>query len=153
MHDSCKQLIEINNEINNKVKELNYQNYNPKVIAVSKTFTMEKIKPLLDLGHTDFGENRVQEAFEKWQNFKNKDINLHLIGKLQTNKVKVAVELFDFIHSCDSEKLANKISLEQKKINRNLKIFIQINLSNRIKSGNWSKKHRNFLIIVKIIFH
>ena len=115
MHDSCKQLIEINNEINNKVKELNYQNYNPKVIAVSKTFTMEKIKPLLDLGHTDFGENRVQEAFEKWQNFKNKDINLHLIGKLQTNKVKVAVELFDFIHSLDSEKLANKISLEQKK--------------------------------------
>ena len=145
MHDSCKQLIEINNEINNKVKELNYQNYNPKVIAVSKTFSMEKIKPLLDLGHTDFGENRVQEAFEKWQNFKNKDINLHLIGKLQTNKVKVAVELFDFIHSLDSEKLANKISLEQKKINRNLKIFIQINLGNEDqKAGIDPKNVENF---------
>ena len=144
MHDSCKQLIEINNEINNKVKELNYQNYNPKVIAVSKTFTMEKIKPLLDLGHTDFGENRVQEAFEKWQNFKNKDINLHLIGKLQTNKVKVAVELFDFIHSLDSEKLANKISLEQKKINRNLKIFIQINLGNEDQKAGIDPKNVDY---------
>ena len=92
MHDSCKQLIEINNEINNKVKELNYQNYNPKVIAVSKTFTMEKIKPLLDLGHTDFGENRVQELTQKAPLLPD-DIRWHFIGHLQSNKVKYIVHI------------------------------------------------------------
>tara|TARA_B100000029_G_scaffold490624_1_gene549837 strand:+ start:3823 stop:4476 length:654 start_codon:yes stop_codon:yes gene_type:complete len=123
-------LNEINNEINNKVKELNYKGYSPKIIAVSKTFDINKIKPLIDFGHQDFGENRVQEAVEKWSNYKNENIKLHLIGKLQTNKVKQAINLFDFIHSLDSEKLANKISEEQNKINKHLKIFIQINLGN-----------------------
>ena len=123
-------LNEINNEINNKVKELNYKGYSPKIIAVSKTFDINKIKPLIDFGHQDFGENRVQDAIEKWSNYKNENIKLHLIGKLQTNKVKQAINLFDFIHSLDSEKLANKISEEQNKINKNLKIFIQINLGN-----------------------
>ena len=114
-------LKEINNEVNNKIKELNYNEYSPKIIAVSKTFGMEKIKPLIDFGHQDFGENRVQEAFEKWSDVKTSKIKLHLIGKLQTNKVKAAVKLFDFIHSLDSEKLANKISEEQKKVKNDLK--------------------------------
>mgnify|MGYP001187916002 CR=1 FL=1 len=129
-------LTEISNQINYKIKELNYKNYSPKIIAVSKTFAMDKIKPLIDVGHQDFGENRVQEAVEKWSQIKNQSIKLHLIGKLQTNKVKQAINLFDFIHSLDSEKLAKKISEEQKKIGKNLQIFIQINLGNESqKSG------------------
>ena len=84
-------LTEISNQINYKIKELNYKNYSPKIIAVSKTFAMDKIKPLIDLGHQDFGENKVQEAVEKWSQIKNQSIKLHLIGKLQTNKVKQAI--------------------------------------------------------------
>ena len=125
-----KNLIQINSEINNKIKDLKYKDYSPKIIAVSKTFGMDKIKPLIDLGHTDFGENKVQEAVEKWTKVKNQNIKLHLIGKLQTNKVKYTIPLFDFIHSLDNEKLAKKIAEEQKKINKQLKIFIQINLGN-----------------------
>ena len=93
---------------------------------------MKNISPLIDFGHTDFGENKVQEAVEKWSEIKtNKNnINLHMVGKLQTNKVKQAVQIFDYIHSLDSLKLANKISQEQNKINKNIKIFIQINVGN-----------------------
>ena len=109
-----------------------------KIIAVSKTFSIENILPLINHGHLDFGENKVQEAFEKWSKIKveNKNINLHMIGKLQTNKVKLAVNLFDYIHSVDTIKLAKKISEEQKKINKQIKIFIQINIGNETqKSG------------------
>jgi len=127
MHNSSVKLEEINKEISNKVKELNLTNYNPKIIAVSKTFSAEKIRPLIDVGHIDFGENKVQEAAEKWQELKTNDTKLHLIGRLQTNKVKIAVKLFDFIHSLDNEKLARKLSDELKKINKNIKIFIQVN--------------------------
>ncbi len=104
----------------------------PKIIAVSKTFIMNEIIPLIDYGHTDFGENKVQEAIDKWSKIKttNKDIKLHMIGKLQTNKVKQAVSLFDYIHSVDSIKLAEKICKEQKKINKSIKLFIQINVGN-----------------------
>jgi len=138
-------LKEINNEVNNKIKELNYNEYSPKIIAVSKTFGMEKIKPLIDFGHQDFGENRVQEAFEKWSDVKTSKIKLHLIGKLQTNKVKTAVKLFDFIHSLDSEKLANKISEEQKKVKNDLKLFIQINLADeKQKAGIEPKTAKPF---------
>ena len=119
MHNQRDKLLEINKEIHNKIKELNFLNYNPKVIAVSKTFSIDKIQPLIDMGHSDFGENRVQEAYEKWNNVKNEKIKLHLIGKLQTNKVKIALNIFDYIHSLDSEKLANKISDEQIKNNKN----------------------------------
>jgi len=94
--------------------------------------------PLIEYGHQDFGENKVQEALEKWTDIKIKNnlINLHMIGKLQSNKVKMAVKLFDFIHSVDNLKLAEKISIEQKKINKNLKIFIQINIGDETqKSG------------------
>jgi len=109
-----------------------------KIIAVSKTFPMDKILPLVEYGHSDFGENKVQEAVDKWTDIKEKYpfIKLHMIGKLQTNKVKFVVPLFDYIHSLDSLKLANKISNEQKKNNRKLKIFIQINIGNESqKSG------------------
>ena len=108
------------------------------MIAVSKTFKIDHILPLIRYGHLDFGENKVQEALEKWTDIKKKNdkINLHLIGKLQTNKVKYAVKIFDYIHSLDSEKLAKKISDEQKKQNVKPKIFIQINLGEESqKSG------------------
>ena len=110
----------------------------PKIIAVSKTFKIDKILPLIEYGHTDFGENKVQEALEKWTEIKNinSDLKLHLVGKLQTNKVKFALKLFDYIHSLDSEKLAKKISEEQIKQNLKPKIFIQINIGNeQQKSG------------------
>ena len=102
----------------------------PKIIAVSKTFGMDKISPLIEYGHSDFGENKVQEAVEKWSSIKSNknNIKLHLIGGLQTNKVKLAVKLFDYIHSVDSEKLAKKISVEQQKQNKNVKVFIQVNI-------------------------
>ena len=104
----------------------------PKIIAVSKTFGMDKISPLIEYGHTDFGENKVQEAVEKWTNVKSSENNLklHLIGGLQTNKVKYAVKLFDYIHSVDSEKLAKKISDEEAKQNKKVKVFIQVNIGN-----------------------
>ncbi len=132
MDHTVTNLLRINEEIN--LKNLN----KAKIIAVSKTFSQEKIFPLIKFGHKDFGENKVQEAIAKWTFLKekNNDIKLHMIGKLQTNKVKEAVKIFDFIHSLDSVKLAEKISTEQKKINKNLKIFIQINIGEESqKSG------------------
>ena len=107
-----------------------------KVVSVSKNHPKEAVEDAIKHGVRIFGENRVQEAVEKWSQIKNQSIKLHLIGKLQTNKVKQAINLFDFIHSLDSEKLAKKISEEQKKIGKNLQIFIQINLGNESqKSG------------------
>ena len=110
----------------------------PNIIAVSKTFKLEKILPLIDYGHNDYGENKVQEAIEKWTLMKEKkpNIKLHLIGKLQTNKVKFAIKIFDYIHSLDSIKLAKKIADEEKKQNRKTKLFIQVNIGNEDqKSG------------------
>jgi len=110
---------------------------NCEVIAVSKTFDLEKIKPLIDHGHRHYGENKVQEAIDKWSDIKVEvnDIKLHLIGKLQSNKVKHAVKIFDYIHSLDSLKLAKKIHEEQIKIKKKLKVFIQINLENEKQKG------------------
>jgi len=129
MHDTVKNLLNIENNIKINLKKFNINN-TIKVIAVSKTFNIDKILPLINYGHVDFGENKVQEALEKWHEIKNTNskIKLHMIGKLQTNKVKFAVKIFDFIHSVDSEKLAKKISDEQKKINKKIKIFIQVNI-------------------------
>ena len=110
----------------------------PNIIAVSKTFKLEKILPLIDHGHIDYGENKVQEAIEKWTLIKEKkpNIKLHLIGKLQTNKVKFAIKIFDYIHSLDSIKLAKKIADEEKKQNRKTQLFIQVNIGNEDqKSG------------------
>ena len=120
---------------------------NTKIIAVSKTFPIDKILPLIEHGHTDFGENKVQEAIEKWTNIKEKyhSIKLHMIGKLQTNKVKFAINLFDYIHSLDNFKLAKKISDEQQKNNKKPKIFIQINIGNESqKSGINSNELNEF---------
>ena len=108
------------------------------IIAVSKTFTLEHIQPLVDHGHLHFGENKVQEASAKWttQKIKNKDLKLHMIGKLQSNKAKDAVKLFDYIHSVDNQKLADALAKQQTNFNRNLKYFIQVNIGNEIqKSG------------------
>ncbi|MDC0524649.1 YggS family pyridoxal phosphate-dependent enzyme [Pelagibacteraceae bacterium] len=108
------------------------------IIAVSKTFTMAHIKPLIEYGHSHFGENKVQEAMSKWSDEKkvNKNLKLHMIGKLQSNKAKDAVKLFDYIHSVDNQKLADTLAKYQINFNRNLKYFIQINIDNEIqKSG------------------
>ena len=130
-------MLDLQDNIKVKLSEININNY-PKIIAVSKTFKLDKIMPLIDYGHKDFGENKVQEAVEKWTEVKKKnpEIQLHMIGKLQTNKVKFAVKLFDYIHSVDSQKLAKKIADEQRKINKNIKIFLQINIGDENqKSG------------------
>tara|TARA_B100001115_G_C15831266_1_gene414871 strand:+ start:1035 stop:1694 length:660 start_codon:yes stop_codon:yes gene_type:complete len=129
MHQIVQNLINIKDEINQNLSN-SENNKMPKIIAVSKTFGMDKISPLIEYGHSDFGENKVQEAVEKWSSIKSNknNIKLHLIGGLQTNKVKLAVKLFDYIHSVDSEKLAKKISVEQQKQNKNVKVFIQVNI-------------------------
>ena len=130
MHQSVKNIVDLYDNVKQKIQELNYENYDPNIIAVSKTFKMEDIKPLIDYGHKHFGENKVQEALGKWEEAKaiKKDLKLHMIGKLQTNKVKQAVTLFDYIHSVDNLKLAKKISEEQKKQKKSLKIFLQVNI-------------------------
>ena len=137
MHNTVKNLLDINNNIKAYLNKLHINN-EPKIVAVSKTFKIDKITPLIDYGHIDYGENKVQEAVEKWTDIKQKNpkIKLHMIGKLQTNKVKFAVQIFDYIHSVDSEKLAKKISEEQNKINKKIKIFLQVNIGNESqKSG------------------
>ena len=114
----------------------------PKIIAVSKTFPIENILPLVEHGHIHYGENKVQEALDKWSDIKNKkhDIQLHLIGRLQTNKVKFALRIFDYIHSLDSEKLATKISAEQEKQEKKPKIFIQVNIGNEDQKSGINKE-------------
>ena len=132
MHKTVQNLINIQNLIKSKQSVLKNNEIIPKIIAVSKTFKINHILPLIEYGHTDYGENKVQEAVEKWSQIKsnNNKIKLHLIGKLQTNKVKISLKLFDFIHSLDNEKLARKISEEQKKQNLETKLFIQVNIGN-----------------------
>ncbi len=130
-------LIRIKEEINSKNSKID-QGISTKIIAVSKTFPENKIYPLIEYGHIDFGENKVQEAMDKWTKIKEKfeNLNLHMIGKLQTNKVKHAVKIFDYIHSVDSIKLAKKIFEEQNKIKKNIKLFLQINIGDESqKSG------------------
>ena len=147
MHNSVKNLLKIKENVKVKSSTLNISSQPPKIIAVSKTFNIDQIMPLIEHGHQDFGENKVQEAQEKWSEIKkiNDSINLHLIGKLQTNKVKAAVSLFDYIHSVDNEKLAEKISKYQKEINKSLKIFIQVNIGNEEqKSGITKNKVSEF---------
>ena len=138
MHITVKNLLNISEKVKTKFDTSNKLVKLPEIIAVSKTFKIEYILPVLNHGHIHFGENKVQEAVEKWGPIKdeNKKVKLHLIGKLQTNKVKLALNLFDYIHSLDSEKLANKISKVQNEINVNTKLFIQVNIGNEIqKSG------------------
>ena len=152
-HNTVQNLINIENKIKSTLSELNITNQT-KIIAVSKTFKLDKILPLVDYGHLDYGENKVQEAVEKWSDLKKvrPDIKLHLIGKLQTNKVKFAVKLFDYIHSVDSQKLAKKIHDEQMKLNKKVKIFIQVNIGNEDqKSGIQKIELENLLSYCKEI--
>ena len=147
MHNTIKNLLDIENNIETHLKKLNINNH-PKIIAVSKTFKINKILPLIDHGHIHFGENKVQEAVEKWTEIKKKNpkIKLHMIGKLQTNKVKFAVKLFDYIHSVDSLKLAKKIAAEQVKNDKKIKIFLQVNIGNEIQKSGINKSELNNLV-------
>jgi len=140
MHNIVKNLFEIETNINKRAK----------IIAVSKTFKIDKILPLVNHGHNHYGENKVQEAVEKWTDIKNKNskLNLHMIGKLQTNKVKFAVKLFDYIHSVDSEKLARKIANEGSKINKKIKIFIQVNIGDENQKSGINKNELSYLVSI-----
>jgi pyridoxal phosphate enzyme (YggS family) len=147
MHNTVKNLLNIENNIKTYLNKMNINN-NPKVIAVTKTFTIDKILPLIDYGHVNFGENKVQEAVQKWTDIKNinSKIKLHMIGKLQTNKVKFAVKIFDFIHSVDSIKLAKKISDEQIKIDRKIKILLQVNIGDENQKAGINKNNIDQLV-------
>ena len=139
--------MDIEDQLKSNLKDINILNL-PKIIAVSKTFTIDKIYPLIDHGHTDFGENKVQEAIDKWSDIKIKkpNIKLHMVGKLQSNKVKLAVKLFDYIHSVDSEKLAKKILEEQNKINKKIKIFLQVNIGDESQKSGLKKSEVSQLV-------
>ena len=138
MHNTVKNLIYIEDLIKSKVNH----DRSPKIIAVSKTFPIENILPLIEYGHLHYGENKVQEALDKWSDIKNDNhsIQLHLIGRLQSNKVKVALRIFDYIHSLDSEKLANKIADEQTKQGKKPKLFIQVNIGNEDQKSGINKE-------------
>jgi len=140
MHNSVKNLLNIESNIKDNLIKFNITD-SPKIIAVSKTFKIDKILPLIEHGHINFGENKVQEAIEKWTSIKktNPKIKLHMIGKLQSNKVKFAVQLFDYIHSVDSKKLIKKIFDEQLKIKRKIKIFLQVNIGDEDQKSGINK--------------
>ena len=148
MHETVKKLRYIEEIVKSKEKDLNLKK-KPIIIAVSKTFTLNKILPLINEGHKDFGENKVQEALNKWSDIKSQDlgIRLHLLGGLQTNKVKFAVQIFDFIHSVDSKKLAKKISEEQIKQNKKIKVFLQVNIGNENQKSGILKDELNDLYL------
>ena len=153
MHNSVKNLLNIENQVKSSLSNLK-NSILPKIIAVSKTFNMEEILPLIEHGHIDFGENKVQEAINKWTEIKKKrpNLQLHMIGKLQTNKVKFAVKLFDYIHSVDNEKLAKKIYEEQLKIKKKIKNFIQVNIGEENqKSGIGMDKITNLINFCKTL--
>ena len=147
MHNSVQKYKDIISAIDKKLEEQKI-NSSPKVIAVSKTFKLEKILPLIEYGHLDYGENKVQEAIDKWSEIKQKkqNIKLHLIGRLQTNKVKYAIKIFDYIHSLDSTKLAKKIAEEQQKQKKNLKLFVQVNIGNEQQKAGVNVNQINDLI-------
>lgn len=146
MHDSVKNLTIIRNKISKLVNEKQLKT-NPEIIAVTKTFSLDKILPLIEIGHLHFGENKVNEALEKWVDvrIKHKNIKLHMIGSLQSNKAKKAVQTFDYLHSLDSDKLASKISKYENELGKKTKIFIQINIAEESqKSGINLKEIHNF---------
>ena len=131
MHDSIERLNSVKNEINEIIDKKQLKT-SPEIIAVTKTFSLDKITPLLKSGHVHFGENKIQEAEAKWPNIREdyKNLQLHMLGKLQSNKAKKAVKLFDYIHSLDNLKLAKKIHLYEKELNKKIKLFIQVNIDN-----------------------
>ena len=146
MHSSVQKLTLVKSKINEIIKQKQLKS-NPTIIVISKTFSLEKIKPLLDNGHIHFGENKIQEAESKWTEIinNNKNLQLHMVGRLQPNKAKKAVKLFNFIHSLDSEKLALKLSQSEKELNKKIKLFVQVNLGEESqKTGVDFKDLHNF---------
>jgi len=145
LHKSIDNLNLIKEDLKSKIN--NYQNV--KVIAVSKTFPIEDIMPLIEYGHLEYGENKVQEAITKWADIKlvHPNLKLHLIGRLQTNKVKHALKLFDYIHSVDTKKLAKKIAEEELKQNKKIKIFLQVNIGNEEQKSGINKDYLNDLYL------
>jgi hypothetical protein len=145
MHESVQKLIQIEKLV--KSKDSDFKKIT--IIAISKTFKLEKILPLIEYGHLDYGENKVQEALDKWSDIKSKkpDIKLHLVGKLQSNKVKFAVKIFDFIHSVDTKKLAKKIADEESKLKKKIKIFIQVNIGNEDQKSGVNKEELEDLFL------
>ena len=144
MHSSLEKLNLIKNKINDIINDKQLK-FNPNIIIVTKTFDLSKITPLLEAGHIHIGENKIQEAENKWSDAKNqyKSLKLHMIGKIQSNKAKKAVKLFDYIHSLDNAKLASKLSKYEKELKKKVKIFIQVNLGEEDqKSG----------IVIRVIF-
>ena len=152
MHNTVENLLKINENVKAKFERIGNLSKFPKIIAVSKTFKIDHILPVINYGHLHYGENKVQEAVEKWTSIKNenKKINLHLIGRLQTNKVKAAIKLFDYIHSLDSKKLADKIYNIQNELKIRTKQFIQVNIGNEDqKSGISINEVSNFYTYCK----
>ena len=146
MHSSLQKLALVKNKVNEIISQKQLKT-SPTIVVISKTFSLEKIKPLLDNGHVHFGENKIQEAESKWLEIKNlnKNLQLHMVGRLQSNKAKKAVKLFNYIHSLDSEKLALKLSQSEKELNKKTKLFIQLNLGEETqKSGIDLKDLDNF---------
>ena len=148
MHEIVQKLASVKNKVNKLINEKQLKT-NPKIIVVSKTFSMEKILPIIESGHLHYGENKLQETEDKWLEIKknNSNINLHMLGKLQSNKAKKAVQIFDYIHSLDNAKLASKIFKYQNELNKNVKLFIQVNIGDeKQKSGIMLNDLNNFYL-------
>ena len=146
MHTTLEKFIRVKNKVNEIVNEKQLKTY-PKIIVVTKTFPLNKIMPLLENGHIHYAENKIQEAENKWIDIKNryKDLQLHMVGQLQTNKAKKAVKLFDYIHSLDNDRLALKLSHHEKELDKKVKLFIQVNLAEESqKSGIMFNDLNNF---------
>ena len=145
MHNAVERLIAIQSEIKELLIKNNSQNSDLNIVIVCKTFSMDKILPLIDVGHVHFGENKVQEAELKWQEVKKKhsNIKLHMVGKLQTNKVKAALNIFDYIHSVDNYKLGEKIVKYEKELNKKIKTFVQVNVGEESQKSGISPKNVN----------
>ena len=145
MHNVVERLMAIQSEIKELLIKNNSQNKDLNIIIVCKTFSMDKILPVIDAGHVHFGENKVQEAELKWKEVKKKHLNikLHMVGKLQTNKVKSALNIFDYIHSVDNYRLGEKIVKYEKELNKKIKTFVQVNVGEESQKSGISPKNVN----------
>ena len=146
MHTTLEKLSRVKNKVNEIISKKQLKT-KPKIVVVTKAFPLNKIIPLLENGHIHYGENKIQEAENKWIDIKNryKDLQLHMVGKLQSNKAKKAIKLFDYIHSLDNDKLALKLSHHEKELNKKVKLFIQMNLAEEPqKSGIMFNDLNNF---------
>jgi len=145
MHNVVERLIAIQSEIKELLIKSNSKNRDPNIIIVCKTFSMDKILPLIDVGHVHFGENKVQEAESKWKEVKEKhpNIKLHMVGRLQTNKVKAALNIFDYIHSVDNYKLGERIVKYEKELNKEIKAFAQVNVGEESQKSGINPKNVN----------